>query len=430
VTITIFWVLAVLLLAQSLAALFLTFGFLRYFRRSRSRPLGNFTPPVALLIPCKGLDPEFETNVERYLGQDYPHYQVIFVVASVDDPAYPVLRSCLEAASKNKMSKEVEAIGPQAPPPHPGIPRETQPGGVRTALLVAGYSDSHSGKIHNLLEGLKSVEAGAEVLAFADSDARLKRDWLRCLVAPLQDPSVTVSTGWQWYLPGSGFTSRLRAAWDALDVRVLGEHDDTGAWGGSMAIRAADFKRLGVAERFWANSFSEDGTLTRAVRETGGRLRFEPRCVLACRGELKFGDFLRWSNRLAVIIRVYSPVVWWAEATAYASSCGTYIWGLILLALPGLSAGQRLLIAGTLLAITLLVLWKGFVHETIAKEVFPEEAPLLSRYGACYWQLSLLAPLVETFNYLRSCLTRRVEWRGTYYELKSRHETRVLRREK
>ena len=52
VTITIFWVLAICLLAQSVAVLFGTSNFLRYVRRSRSRLLNNFTPPVALLIPC------------------------------------------------------------------------------------------------------------------------------------------------------------------------------------------------------------------------------------------------------------------------------------------------------------------------------------------------------------------------------------------
>jgi len=32
-------------------------------------------------------------------------------------------------------------------------------------------------------------------------------------------------------------------------------------------------------------------------------------------------------------------------------------------------------------------------------------------------------------NYLLSSVTRRIEWRGTQYELKSVNETRVIRRE-
>jgi ceramide glucosyltransferase len=421
VTITIFWVLAICLLAQSVAVLFGTSNFLRYVRRSRSRLLNNFTPPVALLIPCKGLEPEFEANVASYLGQDYPHYQVIFTVASADDPAYEALRTCLESASKNKLNKEEETIGPQATPPYAG---------VQTALVVAGYSESIGEKIHNLLEGLKAVDARAEVLAFGDSDVRPKRDWLRSLVAPFQDPTVTVSTGVGWDLPGAGFGSQVRTAWDALNVMLLGDHEYNHVCGQSMAVRSIDFKRMGVAERYWANAVSDDDALTQAVHDAGGRIWFEPRCIVACPGKVKFGEFLRCSNRQMTKERVNWPGLWWAGAATCVFSLGTALLGLIMLALPSISARQRLLMAGTLLAILLLVISKGFMHETIAKELFPEEAPTLSRYGACYWQLSLLVPWVMLLNFLLSSVTRRIEWRGTHYELKSVNETRVIRRDK
>ena len=430
VTITIFWVLAIWLLARNVGLLFVTFNFLGYVRRSRSRPLNNFTPPVALIIACKGLEADFESNVSSFLCQDYPHYQVIFTVASVDDPAYQALRTRLEKVSNHKQNKEVETIGPQERSPCYSDSKDGQNGGVQTALVVAGYSELRGEKVHNLLQGLKAVDAKAEVLAFADIDARPKRDWLRSLVAPLQAPTVTVSTGAGWYLPESGFVSHLRTARQALGVTLMGDHKYNDARGVSMAVRTIDFKRLAVAERYWANAVSVDNTLTRAVHEAGGRIRFEPRCVVACRGELKFGEFLSWCNRQMVSYRVNGPGLWWAGVTTYVFACGTVLLGLIMLALPGISAGQRLLMAGILLAILLLVMSKGFIHETIAKELFPEEASSLSRYGACYWQLSLLLPWVMLINFLMSSVTRRIEWRGTHYELRSINETRVIRREK
>ena len=430
VTITIFWVMGIGLLAQSVALLFGTFNFLRYMRRSRSRPLNNFTPPVAVIIPCKGLEVDFESNVSSYLCQDYPHYQVIFVVASVDDPAYQALRTRLEKVSNHKQNKEVETVGPQERSPCYGDSKDEQNGRVQTALVVAGYSELRAEKVHNLLQGLKAVDPKAEVLVFADIDARPKRDWLRSLVAPLQDPTVTVSTGFRWYLPGSGFVSHLRAAWDTMNAMDLGDHEYNFAWGGSMAVRTIDFKRLAVVERYWANAVPDDLALTRAVQEAGGRIRFEPRCLVACRGEAKFGEFLRWTNRHFIVARVYWPSYWWAAAATYVFYCGTMLLGLIMLALPSNSTGQRLLMAGILLAILLLVMSKGLIHMTIAKELFPEEASSLSRYGARYWQLSLLVPWVALINSLVSSVTRRIEWRGTHYELRSINETRVIRREK
>jgi hypothetical protein len=234
----------------------------------------------------------------------------------------------------------------------------------------------------------------------------------------------------RWYLPGSGFVSHLRAAWNASNATLLGDHEYNVAWGGSMAVRSIDFKRLAVAERYWANAITDDLTLTRAVHEAGGRIRFEPRCLVASRGEGKIGEFLSWSNRQFIITRVCSPGLWWGGAAIYVFFCGTVLLGLIMLALPGISAGQRLLIAGILLALLLLVMSRGLIHMIIAKELFPEEAPSLSRYSARYWQLRFLVPWVVLINVLVSSVTRRIEWCGTHYELRGRRETRVIWREK
>jgi len=100
----------------------------------------------------------------------------------------------------------------------------------------------------------------------------------------------------------------------------------------------------------------------------------------------------------------------------------------MMLALPSISAGQRLLIAGILLAILLLGVDKGCIRTTVARELFTEEVSSLSRYGARYWQLSLLVPWVMLIDFLVSSVTRRIEWRGTHYELKDRKQTRVIRR--
>src|SRR5208337_1459633 len=66
VAIRIFWALGIGLLAQSVAALFDGFSFLRNVRLSRCRPLNDFTPPVTVIIPCKGMETDFESNVSNY----------------------------------------------------------------------------------------------------------------------------------------------------------------------------------------------------------------------------------------------------------------------------------------------------------------------------------------------------------------------------
>ncbi len=401
----IFLLLGALLLAQSLWSLVDGYRFLRYVRAGRGRPPGDFAPAAALVIPCKGVEAGFEGNLECYLHQDYPAYQAIFAVASENDPTYEPLQARLREFAK--------ANGHH---------------GVQATLVVAGYSPECGEKVHNLLRGLAAAGPEAHVYAFADMDAHPARDWLRSLVAPLRDPQVTVSTGFRWYLPGAGFVSQLRAAWDTSIATLMGDHDHNFAWGGSMAIRAEDFTRLRVAERYWAGTVSDDYALTRAVREAGGRIRFEPRCLVASREDSSFVEFFRWANRQIIITRVYAPHLWRMGVAAYVFFCGTMLYGLVELGLPGTPAWQRWAAAGLLAAVQLLGVAKGRLRGVVARESFPGEAGLLRPYAARYWQLSPLVPWVMLVNFLVAGFVRRIEWHDTCYELKSRDEVRVLRR--
>lgn len=399
----IFLALGTLLAAQGALSLQDGVRFLRYARRRRNEPLENFFPQTAVIIPCKGVDDGFDENVGRFLKQDYPRYEVIFVVASEKDPAFKRLETLLKSPPASSLA--------------------------RTSRIVAGYSESCGEKVHNLLRGLAAVESDAEVLAFADADTRPGGDWLRALVAPLADSSVTVSTGFRWYLPGASFASQLRAAWDTSIATLLGEHDHNFAWGGSMALRAADFKSLQVAEKYWAHTVSDDYAVTRAVREARGRIRFEPRCLLASREDSTFAQFLRWATRQIIITRVYAPHLWRLGLLAHGFYCLTFLLGLALLALPGDSSAARALITAFLTTVVLLNMAKGWLRAIVARELSPEERETLARYGSRYWQLAPLVPWVMFYNFVVAGLTRRIEWRGTHYELRSANEVRVLRRD-
>ena len=318
-----FFALGGLLLLQSVWALMDGYRFLRFFRRSRSRPPASYAPLAAVIIPCKGLERDFETHLQRFQGQDYPDYQVVWVVAAASDPIYPRLQACLETWLKP-----------------PGVRRP------RTSLVVAGIAEGRGEKVNNLLRGLEAVDPAAEVLVFADIDARPSTDWLRSLVGPLADPAVTASTGFRWYLPGRGFASQLRAAWDTSIATLLGDHGHNFAWGGSMAMRAPDFRRLGIAERYWANTVSDDYAVTRAVREAGGKIAFEPRCLVPSQEEVSFSDFIRWSNRQIIITRIYAARLWRRGLAVHAFYALTFIGGLLVLAWPGVAAGERGLAVG------------------------------------------------------------------------------------
>ncbi len=93
------------LTAQLIGAFFmlLTFGALAYsafvlraaraFSRATRASLPDFCPPVSILKPVKGLDPEMYAALASHCAQDYPgEYEILFGVHSMDDPAIPAIQ--------------------------------------------------------------------------------------------------------------------------------------------------------------------------------------------------------------------------------------------------------------------------------------------------------------------------------------------------
>jgi len=396
----------ILLLVQSSWSLLDGFRFLRLATRKPEKR-ASYAPRAGVVIPCKGVDAGFNDNLDRYLNQWYTDYEVVLVVASQADPAYERFRERVALPADS-------TTGRPAP---------------KTQVIAAGLVEARGEKVHNLLRGLDALSPEAEVLAFADMDASVPPNWLSSLVAPLRDRAVTASTGFRWYLPGAGFASQLQAAWDTSIATLLDERNPMFAWGGSMAIRAADFRRLQVAERYWARTLSDDYALTRAVRDAGGRIVFEPRCLVASREDLTLSEFVRWSTRQITLTRVYAPRLWWQGAAAHALYCGTFVFGAAVLAMPHAPAGARLPAAAILLAVLSLGAGKGWIRTRVTRALFASETPSLTRRASCYWRLAPLVPWVMAWNYVASAFTRTITWRGTQYELDSRGDVQAVTRD-
>ena len=96
--------------------------------------------------------------------------------------------------------------------------------------------------------------------------------------------------------------------------------------------------------------------------------------------------------------------------------------GVVLLLTPGNGWTARLAIGAALGIIQILGVAKGGIRAIVAHEGFEEKC------ASCYWTLAPIVPWVMLYNFLLAGFVRRIEWRGTEYELISQSEVRVLGR--
>src|SRR5271156_3200369 len=63
----------------------------RYFSKPVSRPDGLFTPPVSILKPFRGMDPDAYENLASFCRLDYPEFEIVFCVDPGDEAILSVL---------------------------------------------------------------------------------------------------------------------------------------------------------------------------------------------------------------------------------------------------------------------------------------------------------------------------------------------------
>jgi ceramide glucosyltransferase len=201
-------------------------------------------PPVTILKPLCGAEPETYECLRSFCEQAYPHYQVIFGVCDPQDPAVAVV---------HRLQREFP--------------------GLDLALMADRKEHGSNRKVNNLINMM--ALARHDYLIISDSDVKVERDYLVKLIPPLLDAGVGIVTCGYRGVRRSGIWSLLGAMyineWFMPSVRVaalMGYRSF--AFGATIGIRRETLLRIGGFDSL-SNHLADDYRLGELTRRLGLR---------------------------------------------------------------------------------------------------------------------------------------------------------------
>jgi len=339
----------------------------------RSDPPGGW-PGVTILKPLKGLDADLFENLSTFCRQDYGPFQLVFGVADAADPAVQVVQRL----------------------------RDHYPN-VCIDLVIDARVYGTNYKISNLENMYAS--ARFDLLVIADSDIRVRSDYLCRIVEALQDPGVGVATCLYRATSTGDLPSFVESLFVNTDfvpmVLVAGVVETpTYAFGATMALRRSVLDEVG-GFRALTNYLADDYYLGFKVAQRGYRLVLIDMVVETV---LAVGSWRRLSEHQLRWARTYRSV----RPAGYFASILTHgmFWSLVFLLLNGFS-GQGWLVV---LAMASLRVWTA---RYIANHHL---------HAALDWKQGLAVPFKDLFVtsvWFTAFLGNTVHWSG--------HEFRVQR---
>ena len=372
-------------------------NYLAYFRSKVAGIPSAYSPFCSIIAPCKGLDTDLRQNLECLFQQNFASYEVVFVVESDVDPAVSVINPLIS----EKASEQ-----------------------CRAKLVIAGVSTDEAQKVHNLRFAVTQVTEQTEVFVFVDSDARPDPQWLRHLVAPLENEDTGCASGYRWFFgKTNGFATELRAAWNASIASQLGENTSSNfCWGGSTAIRRDVFERLLISEK-WHGVLSDDFAMTNAVRQAELKIVHVPQCLTPTVEDCSFAEMIEFTTRQMKITRVYSTKLWVLSFVSSGLFNLVMLWSFLLL----FSTSFRLYAAGVILVVSAFSIGKNILRIRAVELVMPERIRQLRRQLFIQNLLWIMTPLIFFLNCFAALLSREIVWRGIHYRMVSAHQTEIIR---
>lgn len=277
------------LLALSVAYAVLAIACVLVFRRRvrAATVVAVEQPPVTILKPLCGLEDGLADNLRSFCRQDYGRFQVVFGVRDADDPAIAVAEAIIAEFPDRDIS-----------------------------LVVNGRTIGRNLKVSNLANMFPS--ARHDILVIADSDMRVREDYLKAVVAPFVRNEVGAATCLYSGSGRDGLASRLGAMFindwflpSALIPATLGKL--AFCFGATMAVRRDVLEAIGGFEAL-AGFLADDYKLGRLVAERRCSIELVPYIVENVIAEESLASLFNHEIRWARTIRSVQPYGYFLSA--------------------------------------------------------------------------------------------------------------------
>jgi len=349
-------------------------------------PTAGFTPPLSLLKPLHGMEPDLEAHLATFFEQDYPEFEILFCAREADDPGIAAARRVADR--------------------YPHVP---------TRFFSTGEPKYINAKVHSM--EVMAEAARHEILVISDSDVRVAPGYLRAVAAPFEDTKVGAMTClYRGIAAQGGLWARLEGVGMSVEMTagVLVANMLEGmqfVLGPTMAVRRECVTAIGGMGVF-GDFCSDDFLLGNLVYRQGRRVVLSRHVIDHLILNVSFLDSLKHQVRWMKSTRFSRPKGHFGTSLTFSMPFG----------LLGLGAAWGLgypVVGAALLGWSVVTRWAiGWA------------AGRLVVHDPSWFGVYVLFPLRDLMGFgfwAASYVSNRILWRGRVYELLAEGRMRAVR---
>ena len=322
----------------------------------------NYNPKTLVMVPCRGEDLTLKENLKSLANQGYDNYDLIAIVDGEDDPAVKCIRT------------------------------------VGISYLLSDYKTGKaSGKVQAIITAIRKFK-NYDTYVIADSDILVKKDWLRKLIAPLQDKKIGISTTFPKFVARAGLWSKVKFVWGFAGEGMMENNATRFGWGGSLAFRK-DLINKNTMHLLTKSTYSvsDDIALTKAAKLAGLGITYVKGAQPIVNSDDSFFKFIEWSNRqTALSVLGYKRNLYYGIAF-YSAEILLFVSGIVL---------------SYLITPLFLILLAHFLKSELRTAARAKSSDPAIAF------IVIFMPIIYLANLLVASSTSHITWRGRRYAIR------------